>query len=212
MIDGKPWEEFLDTGLLLYINQILHVFGWVIVYNKLDDNTISVYPARTKYRGFSNESVTDSYTKITKYLSENIEELVEDMNDEIIRRWNSVVTESDTVIHGGDFALCNKEKSKQLIDRLNGRKYLIIGNHDGSKSRMRDVGFVDVFDYWFEDGILICHRPSDVRKDLYEKCDIFLYGHVHSQIIDIPKGKNMCVEVNNFTPFQINPTKEQHGH
>ena len=83
MIDGKPWEEFLDTGLLLYINQILHVFGWVIVYNKLGDNTVNVYPARTKYRGFSNESVTDSYTKITKYLSENIEELVEDMKEEV---------------------------------------------------------------------------------------------------------------------------------
>ena len=83
MIDAKTWEEFIDTGLLLYLNQLLHLFGWVIVYNKYDDGSISVYPARTKYRGFSNESVTNSYSKITKYLSENIEELVEDMNDEV---------------------------------------------------------------------------------------------------------------------------------
>jgi len=83
MIDAKTWEEFIDTGLLLYLNQLLHIFGWVIVYNTHDDGSISVYPARTRNRGFSNESVTNSYSKITKYLSENIEELVEDMNDEV---------------------------------------------------------------------------------------------------------------------------------
>jgi hypothetical protein len=28
----KEWSEFRSTGLLLFINQILHVFGWAIVF------------------------------------------------------------------------------------------------------------------------------------------------------------------------------------
>lgn len=82
MIDKKTWDEFLDTGLLLYINQILHVFGWVIAYNKLDDGSINVFPARTSYRGFSEASITKSYGKITQYLNDNIETLIDDVTDD----------------------------------------------------------------------------------------------------------------------------------
>ena len=32
MIDKKTWQEFKDSGLLWWINMILHTFGWAIVF------------------------------------------------------------------------------------------------------------------------------------------------------------------------------------
>jgi len=71
----KTWEEFRETGLLLYINQILNVFGWAIVIGVLDDEIIGVYPARVKFRGFGEHVVGESYKKISKYIKKNAKEL-----------------------------------------------------------------------------------------------------------------------------------------
>lgn len=82
MVKKKSWSEFRDTGLLWFINCILHVFGWAIVIeaDKHDYNKIfSVYPARVTFRGFSGSSNEKGYERITKYLKENINQLFEDV-------------------------------------------------------------------------------------------------------------------------------------
>lgn len=79
MITKKSWKEFKETGLLLYINQVLHVFGWAIVFEQDEDsNVIKCYPARVKFRGFDNSKVRESYTKISKFMNKNSEELLEE--------------------------------------------------------------------------------------------------------------------------------------
>jgi calcineurin-like phosphoesterase family protein len=54
---------------------------------------------------------------------------VEEMNEELIRLHNSVVSPKDTVYHLGDFSL-NKTAPKEILHRLNGEHHLIMGNHD----------------------------------------------------------------------------------
>jgi hypothetical protein len=77
MVSKKTWEEFRETGLLFYINQILHVFGWAIVVNVDDNgNIINAYPARVKFRGFSTDVVDKGYTQVTQYLKANVDELL----------------------------------------------------------------------------------------------------------------------------------------
>jgi hypothetical protein len=80
MVTKKEWSEFRSTGLLLFINQILHVFGWAIVFEMDGEIVKSVYPARVKFRGFNNDSVTEAYAKISDYLKENAEELSKEAN------------------------------------------------------------------------------------------------------------------------------------
>ena len=77
MITRKTWKEFQQSGLLFLINQLLHFFGWAIVM-ELDNNgeIIEAYPSRVKFRGFDGKSVDTGYTKVTKYLKENIDELL----------------------------------------------------------------------------------------------------------------------------------------
>jgi len=83
MIIRKEWSEFRSTGLLLFINQILHLFGWAIVFDieKNTGNIKSVFPARVKFRGFDNEDVSESYKMISNYLKENIEDLSKESNN-----------------------------------------------------------------------------------------------------------------------------------
>ena len=83
MIRRKTWSEFRNTGLLWFINHILHLFGWAIVCD-MDPKTkkiIEVYPARVKFRGFSEDHNTNGYMKVTNYLKENIEELEKEVQE-----------------------------------------------------------------------------------------------------------------------------------
>lgn len=74
----RTWEEFRATGLLWFINTILHMFGWAIVVNIEHEEVIDVYPARVEFRGFSESSNTKGYINVTKYLKENIDTLLEE--------------------------------------------------------------------------------------------------------------------------------------
>ena len=47
-----------------------------------------------------------------------------------IVHWNSVIGKDDTVFHLGDFCLGGAAEWTKILDRLNGKIYLIMGNHD----------------------------------------------------------------------------------
>lgn len=75
MTEEKSWKEFRESGLLWWINMILHTFGWAIIVEVDGDEIKRAYPARVKFRGFSEESNTNGYIKVSNYLKENIDEL-----------------------------------------------------------------------------------------------------------------------------------------
>lgn len=52
MVNKISWQEFRDSGMLWWINMILHTFGLAIVFDMEDGEIKEVYPARVKYRGF----------------------------------------------------------------------------------------------------------------------------------------------------------------
>lgn len=60
------WDAFRKTGLLAFVNGFLHIFGIAIAF---DRNTGIAFPARTKWRGFSNEAWTKAYRKLSNYMA-----------------------------------------------------------------------------------------------------------------------------------------------
>ena len=56
-------------------------------------------------------------------------ETFEEMNETIIENWNNVVTKNDDVYILGDMFWKN-DLAEDIMSRLNGNKYLILGNHD----------------------------------------------------------------------------------
>lgn len=82
-VKEKSWDEFRSTGLLWFTNMILHVFGWAIVVEKdVDKNLVRAYPARVRYRGFSETSNEKGYINVTNYLKKNIKDIAKDLDNE----------------------------------------------------------------------------------------------------------------------------------
>ena len=94
---------------------------------------------------------------------------VEQMNEVMIANWNSVIGKDDTVFHLGDFCLGGAAEWTKILDRLNGKIYLIMGNHDLKNIRQ---GFISRFEHVHYP--FLCFEGS--YKDVWQ-----LFGHVHTR-------------------------------
>jgi hypothetical protein len=85
-LDKKSWEEFRETGLLVFVNSFLHIFGWCICVN-LDDNgnVTETFPSRTSFRGFSEDVNDRAYNKLAKYISEFGSIAVKESEDGVLK-------------------------------------------------------------------------------------------------------------------------------
>ena len=111
-------------------------------------------------------------------------ETVDEMNEVLISNWNKVVTDADRVYILGDFHWGKASEWPAILERLNGAKELIRGNHDLKMPLPPFVKkyFQDVKDYKeIKDGdknIVLCHYPMPMFKNMYYGW-FHLYGHVH---------------------------------
>jgi len=132
---------------------------------------------------------------------------VKEMNESIIKNWNNTVNKNDIVYHLGDFGFGSLDELKQIFDKLNGEKYLIMGNHDlrYGKNFFLKLGFVQVYKKGMLrlDKYLLTHYP----RELEEQDAFNYYGHIHNQpeeeiYID---GKHKCIslERTNYKPIRI---------
>jgi calcineurin-like phosphoesterase family protein/predicted kinase len=102
----------------------------------------------------------------------------ETMSWEIVKRWNSVVTPEDTIIHLGDVAFQIGRKFEEIcrmVQSLNGHKILIKGNHDHAEdSKYLEMGFekVVIGPVLFKD-IVLSHEPVLNTQALN------IHGHLH---------------------------------
>ena len=104
---------------------------------------------------------------------------VNEMNEALIKNWNSVVQPEDKVFVLGDVAFASKKKTIELVQQLNGHKILVMGNHDRGRSVSFwiEAGFEIVSPYPILYGgkYLLSHEPLDKPND-----DFFsIHGHVH---------------------------------
>lgn len=130
---------------------------------------------------------------------------VEEMDKELINRWNSVVMDEDTVFMIGDFSFYDKEKTTEICRGLKGKKILIIGNHDDKQAEYYiDCGFHKVYEYpiILEGFWMISHEPLYLNKNMpYAN----IYGHVHGNEMYVDYSKHSfcaCVERINYTPIE----------
>lgn len=78
MVKRKTWKEFRESGLFWWMNIILHTFGWAIVMEIDKGKIVDVYPARVKFRGFSEMDNTKGYIRVSHWLKENINHIADE--------------------------------------------------------------------------------------------------------------------------------------
>lgn len=123
---------------------------------------------------------------------------IEEMNETLIKNWNSVVGVNDKVYHLGDVAFKNAHSLTSIMPRLHGMKVLIKGNHDTLKPSTYLEYFYDVRAYHVLDKIVLAHIP--IHPDSLSRWRGQVHGHVHSNTLPDKRYFNASVENINYTP------------
>lgn len=107
---------------------------------------------------------------------------IEEMDLELIKRWNNKVSKCDTVYILGDISWYNDEKTFEIFSQLNGSKRLIKGNHDRTNGKIKNL-FESIKDYdeikINDTTLILSHYPIHMYNHHYHGA-IMLYGHVHN--------------------------------
>lgn len=137
-----------------------------------------------------------------------------EMDNELIRRWNSVVSKNDVVWHLGDFALGGKAVAERVFPQLNGKINLVMGNHDHWKLKWYyDLGFHRVYDQKvvINEFVILSHAPLMFLNANSPFFNVF--GHVHDSTAYQTWTKTSacaCVERHDYYPVSWKTIKEKY--
>lgn len=144
---------------------------------------------------------------------------IDEMNETIVKNWNSVVSEGDDVYVLGDLMLGGPEyysKGLELIGRLNGNLHVIAGNHDTDKRNELYKTLPNVVSVlhaerlkWNGYHFWLSHFPSNtsnLEKESLKQMTINISGHTHSKskfYKDMPYIYNAAVDAHDCTPVSV---------
>lgn len=145
---------------------------------------------------------------------------VEECDELMIENWNKIVKPNDRIFHLGDIVYKCKNRD-EIMQRLNGEKILIKGNHDRDQLGWYMKYFKDIRGTHHIDGnYLLGHFP--IHPDSKGRFVRQLHGHIHAQTVmrtkliecgfsrePDPWYRNCCVEVNNYAPIPFELIKEE---
>ena len=132
--------------------------------------------------------------------------------DEImVERWNAVVGPHDKVYHLGDVAIA--KRSLATLERLNGKKVLIRGNHDIFKLNDYAKYFYDIRGSHKLSDYVLSHVPVHVDTITNRWCRGNIHGHLHNNLIRVEGSSdnvvvdtryiNVSVERINYAPIAL---------
>ena len=126
------------------------------------------------------------------------------MDETIIKNWNGMIGKTDEVYLLGDVSLTNSERTNEILNELNGRLYLIKGNHEKSvmsskENRDRFEWIKDYYELKYEyngkrNMIVMCHYAMRVWNKSHHG-SYHLYGHSHDSLEYEQWGKSMDVGI-----------------
>jgi calcineurin-like phosphoesterase family protein len=152
---------------------------------------------------------SDGVTKIRPWTDPD------EMDEEMIRRWNDRIRPNDKVYHLGDVVI--NRKSLKTLHRLNGDKVLIRGNHDIFPDVEYREYFRELRAYHVMNGMILSHIP--VHEASLGRFGTNIHGHLHTNRVKRARGIDartgavlygdendvryhcVCVEQTDFAPI-----------
>lgn len=132
---------------------------------------------------------------------------VEEMDEEMIARWNARVARADTVHHLGDFAFAEHDP---YLRRLNGNKHLYRGNHDHSNRVKKASGWSTVNDLRLvkvgDASVVLCHYALRVWNASHHGA-LHFYGHSHGNLPGDSQSLDVGVDCWDFRPVSLDEIK-----
>ena len=140
---------------------------------------------------------------------------IEEMNSFLIEKWNKKINNNDEVYILGDFSYRSKTPVHKYLEKLKGKKHLIVGNHDADW--LKKISVEDKSKYFLsiehmkvlktnKIKITLCHYP--MLSYPQARRGYMIYGHIHNNtgddywplIMRRPRMLNAGVDVNGFEP------------
>ena len=132
---------------------------------------------------------------------------VEEMNSELIRRFNEKVGKNDITIHAGDFSFGKKEETEKLIKKLHGQHIFLKGCHDYWLPKNHR----DIFEKRVEGRLVVAsHYPLCRWKGMIYGSWL-LYAHTHEKDNFGANTLQIGVDIWNFYPISWEEVKENIG-
>lgn len=136
------------------------------------------------------------------------------MNTVLMDNWNSVVKPNDKVYHLGDVYFgggFGSEYWDKYLSMLNGKKRLILGNHDNGKDPLLQKYFekIDVWRIFGDLGLLLTHvpvHPTTLLEHPRRHAVFNVHGHTHEKGEpggDTDNYKCVCVEWTDYYPIHL---------
>jgi calcineurin-like phosphoesterase family protein len=136
-----------------------------------------------------------------------------EMDEALLDKWNSCIGHNDTIYIIGDLFFRNTTFAQDYLNRMNGKKHMIIGNHDKDWMKRVDLpSFFESMSHMLElsDGshrITLCHYPMMTWNGA-AKGSYMIHGHIHNNtnaeyfklICAMPNILNAGVDINDFRP------------
>lgn len=186
--DGTGTERVIDLSSLTYATGGRMVTDVITVEEFLRRRSIPEHEKDVVWkfepdRVWFTSDTHFGHANIIKYCNRPFRD-VREMDEEIIRRWNETVPADGVVFHLGDFGYGGSKEWADILRRLNGRIYLILGNHDLKNIKQ---GYMAAFAHVTQQmtirvggqSIYLNHNPflcyGGSYKDVWQ-----LFGHVHS--------------------------------
>lgn len=143
---------------------------------------------------------------------------VEQMDVFMVQAWNNVVSDNDIIYHLGDFAFGGPDHAKHIFQQLNGKKILVLGNHDVDRkgNPLSKIASLE----WYQppvqnlvtnDGgerLFLSHYAHRVWPSS-NKGSYHFYGHSHARLDSAGLSRDVGVDMDdiNFTPRSFNHLK-----
>ena len=203
----RPSPSFPSMGIRFYMNRAVMRTKLKEIMNYKFDGSRVFFTSDTHF----------NHTNIIRFCNRPFKD-VSHMNETIISNWNRVVGHDDIVFHLGDFCLGGSAEWINVLSRLNGKIYLITGNHD-VKNLIQD------YRKYFEQVVMQMYIEADKQKIYLNHCPFLcyggsyngtwqLFGHVHTSRHntgkDAPRLKmlfpslyHVGVDNNDFTPVSF---------
>lgn len=137
---------------------------------------------------------------------------VEEQTATLIANNNAIVRAGDSVYHCGDmfWRTVSIPAANVIMDRLIGRHYLILGNHDEVAKRIagrfewvRDVSLLDT-----PTRVWMSHYAHRSWPDSH-KFSYHVYGHTHGVLPDYRYSTDVGVDAKNYRPFSYEQLEER---
>lgn len=143
---------------------------------------------------------------------------IDEMTEILIERHNSVVGKLDHVYFLGDFSFTNVKNTVSILERMNGRKFLVYGNHDRVMKHKDIEPFFEWRKQYYELNIkgfgykgyaplVLFHFPIE-RWNRKTYGSYHLFGHVHTDSYDDELRLNVGIDSHNLTPWSLDEVLE----